>query len=637
MPGKFFAPRTGMQSRAGNDTARPLTAAKAAGYSSRAIGPKTGSVAFDPFKARLESTELTDSTPELQVREQERAIYLILHESAVSSPESGLSKAKEAAKRERALIKQRESLDLMEQVNLDLTYCVLVNLAHQYYRTGMLSESINTYLMVVKNKSFAQSGRLRANVGHIYFRMKKHAAALKMYRMALDLMPQSYSDFRTKIQKNIASVYASCGKYQDAASGYEAVLESQAIDHSAAYNLLLCYHALGDKPRMKQTFLRMISMEHVQYESSQLFSNESFYNDFLRKYSQEKNAQITKMITVSAQLLAPSIQDTDNGFDWIVEQIKTSPCAFLLSEIEIAKASFYLNKRDYNNAVECLRAFEKRDTSSSSNHALSAAATNLSFLCFYDSELEEAKKHSLKSIEHDRYNAKAHCNLGNCYFKEGDLDRAREMYLESINLDALCTEALYNMGLCYKLRNENREALKIFEKVHSMLRSSPEVLWQVADSFERLGHKSQALECYTMLVSLVPTDPKVLSKLGDLYVREGDQAQAFHYYSESYRFYPSDIDVIAWLGSYNLDCELYEQATLYFERACTIEAKEIKWQLMVASCHRRCGNYQHAFDLYKEIHFKWPNSVECLRLLVRISQDLGVTTTEWQTKLKKLE
>jgi intraflagellar transport protein 88 len=38
---------------------------------------------------------------------------------------------------------------------------------------------------------------------------------------------------------------------------------------------------------------------------------------------------------------------------------------------------------------------------------------------------------------------------------------------------------------------------------------------------------------------------------------------------------------------------------------------------MIASCHRRSGNYQQALETYKHIHRKFPDNVECLGLIVR--------------------
>eukprot|EP01137_Pigoraptor_chileana_P011552 Opistho-2@62617 len=59
---------------------------------------------------------------------------------------------------------------------------------------------------------------------------------------------------------------------------------------------------------------------------------------------------------------------------------------------------------------------------------------------------------------------------------------------------------------------------------------------------------------------------------------------------------------------------------------------------MVASCHRRSGNYQMAFDTYKKIHQRFPDNIECLRFLVRICTDRGMKEVhEYVAKLRKAE
>ena len=42
-----------------------------------------------------------------------------------------------------------------------------------------------------------------------------------------------------------------------------------------------------------------------------------------------------------------------------------------------------------------------------------------------------------------------------------------------------------------------------------------------------------------------------------------------------------------------------EKAIGYFERAALMQPDEVKWQLMIASCYRRSGNYHRALDTYK--------------------------------------
>ena len=45
-----------------------------------------------------------------------------------------------------------------------------------------------------------------------------------------------------------------------------------------------------------------------------------------------------------------------------------------------------------------------------------------------------------------------------------------------------------------------------------------------------------------------------------------------------------------------------EKAIGYFERASLMQPDEVRWQLMIASCYRRSGNYHRALETYKTIH-----------------------------------
>ena len=82
------------------------------------------------------------------------------------------------------------------------------------------------------------------------------------------------------------------------------------------------------------------------------------------------------------------------------------------------------------------------------------------------------------------------------------------------------------------------------------------------------------------------------------------------------------------MGAYFVDSQFVEKAIQYFERAAVVQPQNVKWRLMVASCHRRsgmlvssprhptcslrhAGNYQKAFETYKEINHKFPDNVDC--------------------------
>ena len=73
---------------------------------------------------------------------------------------------------------------------------------------------------------------------------------------------------------------------------------------------------------------------------------------------------------------------------------------------------------------------------------LLAAATNLSFIYFHEADYQNAIKYADLAMKHNRYNAKALVNKGNCMFMRGDLEHARSMYQEAMGAEADCLEAI---------------------------------------------------------------------------------------------------------------------------------------------------------------------------------------------------
>ena len=59
---------------------------------------------------------------------------------------------------------------------------------------------------------------------------------------------------------------------------------------------------------------------------------------------------------------------------------------------------------------------------------------------------------------------------------------------------------------------------------------------------------------------------------------------------------------------------------------------------MVAACYRRSGNYQTALGYYIRTHNKFPENIECLKLLVKICNELkSPQVEEFREKLRKIE
>uniref|UniRef100_K1QZL1 Intraflagellar transport protein 88 homolog n=1 Tax=Magallana gigas TaxID=29159 RepID=K1QZL1_MAGGI len=247
----------------GQDMARPMTAVRGAGYTSagnRAAG-------FDPMNQAGPAPPLEpkpEESPEEKIRQLEKKVNELIEESCFANSTGDLSlaleKAKEAGRKERVLVRQREQQSMGDQINLDLTYSVLFNLANQYAANEMFNEALNTYQVIVKNKMFTNAGRLKVNMGNIYFRQRNYPKAIKFYRMALDQVPNSHKEMRTKIMQNVGIVFVKMGQYNDAITSFEHIMQ-EAPNFKTGFNLILCYFALGDREKMKRGFQKLLTVD----------------------------------------------------------------------------------------------------------------------------------------------------------------------------------------------------------------------------------------------------------------------------------------------------------------------------------------------------------------------------------------
>lgn len=133
---------------------------------------------------------------------------------------------------------------------------------------------------------------------------------------------------------------------------------------------------------------------------------------------------------------------------------------------------------------------------------------------------------------------------------------------------------------------------------------------------------------------------------------------------QSYRFYPANFDVIEWLGSYfgtmqvrcamklpnknkfylcnnnktNIMFKVPEKALTYFQEAVELAPDQPKWRLSVAQCLRRTGQFHKALAEYQDMHIRFPDNIECLKCLVRLSSDMGLKEAQtYAIELRKAE
>ncbi|KAL9650841.1 hypothetical protein ABK040_001891 [Willaertia magna] len=636
-----FLNTAGMSSIADSEIQqRPMTSVNAAGFSSK----KKDNLSENFVGGRGSAPALqkkSENSPEDMTAEMELMVHKAIEESATFCSQKdyiqALDKAKESEKREKALLRFREEKQISQEPNIDLSYAVQFNLARTYHLNGMYTEALDTYESIVRNKLFGHSGRLRVNMGNIYFEKGDYPLAIKMYRMALDQITNDYKTIRNKIRKNIGVTFIKIGQYSDAINNFEEVIENNNNDIDAAFNLVVCHFSTGNKKEMRKAFQRLLNVNIPGLAADEDLDDEhnSLMNDDLRDYLKDYQRKHYDFILKAAKLIAELIDDDwEKGYDYVIEQLKSfelkrEKCN-IVSEVEMTKALTYMKHKLFQKAIEALKQFEKKD-----RKLQARSATNLAFLYLLEGDLKNAEKYANAAVESDKYNANALVNKGNCHYLKREYKEAKDFYQRALESEADCIQAMFNLGIVTKELREYDEALACFRKLHSIIPENIEVIFQVANVYYRMGDNVTALEWYNMLITIVPTDPGVLYDMGTIYARDNDETQAFNYYLESYKNYPINIDVITWLGLYFVKNDIYEKALMYFERAAEIQPNRIDWQLMVAGCHKRIGNLQQAKKFYEKIHFKDSENYECVHNLEQICKDLNLRKEERMYSEKK--
>ncbi|XP_037943172.1 intraflagellar transport protein 88 homolog [Teleopsis dalmanni] len=551
-----------VSSRLGGDKtvlARPSTAVRAVGYAanSDSAGQRFNQLFLEKTKqktlsaANAAAEAAKEVNPQIKYKNLEAKIVKLLETSIILTAQSSvvakvvgaegssglvnseakavlteaLNKAKEAFSLDRTLHRFRDQHGENIFHNFDLTYAVFFNLAKQYENNDMHVESLNIYSIMTKNKMFPHVNQLKLNMGNIYYKMGIYPKAIKMYRMALDSVPNNLKQLRLKITQNIGILFVRMGQYTDAAASFEFVMSERA-DIRSGIHLILCYYALGDVDKIKSTFRNMCDVQpmetdnelenennliklqqHAASEQQRDFKStppaevqlindgrgfdtgmndndtnpmengnsnndannfkyryilQALKSDELAIYTKQNKNNDKRAITMIVDLISPIIEENYNdGYNWCIEIIKTSNLSWLANELELNKALVYLRQNDVNQAIETLQMCDRKSKGFMTANAL----TNLSFIYINLGNLEMATHcvNQLNEIGALKSNAMALNNAAIIDTKMKNYAAGRHKLEKALEIQPDNFEANYNLGLLGVEANDLELAKAQFE------------------------------------------------------------------------------------------------------------------------------------------------------------------------------
>ena len=325
----------------------------------------------------------------------------------------------------------------------------------------------------------------------------------------------------------------------------------------------------------------------------------------LKEYLIIRKKESSSIIVNTALVMTHFLEkDPLDAFAFIIDALKRNNMVDMQNEVEMAKAMYFLKKRDIAKTIDIMKNFENKN-----KNLISRVANNISFLYFVEGDYAKAELYANTAIENERYNHKALVNKGNIHYIKEDYNKAKEYYLEAIGVQSDCIEAIYNLGMVNIRMEQIYEAIQAFEKLHSVCPNIPEVLYKIAKLYEYMKQYDDAIKYYSLLLLQLPNDPILLSSLGSLYyqINPKDENNYMNYFEDSFRYFPSNFDNLTVLGFLYFKEENYEKALAFFKLASKVNPNAYTAEIHYAKCHFKLGRFRESFKVFRRIHAKYLN------------------------------
>jgi intraflagellar transport protein 88 len=465
-------------------------------------------------KTKMLFSKRAPTTKEQIIKEVEKSIQLLYDDSILSKHKGELTSAKE-----KCLLALEKLTDMkkknVEYFNTELEFGIRLNLALIYEALGLWDEAKQTYLDILQQDYYSpgvQFQRVRVNLGNLFYQQRDYKKALTEWKKAVDKISKENKELRAAILKNIANAHIKMGNYTDAIDNYSESMKLNP-DVKTTMNLLLCDLAVEKVEQSKNVFKIMLDVSAYGEKEIDTIEDNSKQIDPLKEYLIMKKKENSNIIVNVALVMIHYIdKDPLKSFDYIIEAIKRAGSKEILNEIEMAKAMYFLKKRDVEKTIAILKSFENKN-----KKLISRVANNISFLYFVEGDANNAEKYANIALDNERYNHKALVNKGNIHFLKEDYLKSKEFYLEAIGVQSDCIEAIYNLGMVNIRMEAYYEAIQAFEKLNSVVPNIPEVLYKIARLYEYMKQSEEAIKYYSILLLHIPNDPILLSSLGSLY------------------------------------------------------------------------------------------------------------------------
>ena len=472
---------------------RPMTT-KAAGYS-KSLGKEQKDFGM---KTRMFFAKKQNTSKEAAIKEFEKNIQKLSDESILLKCRGNYKAAKDKALSAYDKLTDFKNQNL-DYFNAEMEFGLQLNIALIYEALKMYDDARTMYLDIVQKENYYTPGimkdKIRINLGNLYYKQGEYKKAITEWQKAVDKISKENKELRGLVLRNIANANIKLGTYNEAIDNYTESVKHKE-DMKTCMNLLLSNLAMNKIDQTKQVFNLMIDSAQSQEKEIDVSNDDKSAIDPLKEYLIIRKKENATIIVNIALVMTHFLErDPLDAFKYIIETLKKNNMVDIQNEIEMAKAMYFLKKRDVEKTISIMKNFENTN-----KNLISRVANNISFLYFVEGDFAKAESYANTAIENERYNHKALVNKGNIHYIKEDYNKAKEYYLEAIGVQSDCIEAIYNLGMVNIRMDAIYEAIQAFEKLHSVCPNIPEVLYKIAKLYEYMKQFDDAIKYYSLLL-----------------------------------------------------------------------------------------------------------------------------------------
>ena len=369
---------------------RPMTT-KAAGYS-KSLGKEQKDFGM---KTRMFFAKKQNTSKESIIKEFEKNIQKLSDESIILKCKGNFRAAKE-----KALTAYKKMTDFKQQnqdyFNAEMEFGLQLNIALIYEGLKMFEDALQIYLDIVQKENYYSPGimkdKIRINIGNLYYKQGDYQKAIIEWKKAVDKISKENKELRGLVLRNIANAHIKLGSYDDAIDNYTESVKHKE-DMKTCKNLLLSNLAMNKMKETKQVFSLMIESaqnQEKEIDPSSENEEEKTTMDPLKEYLIIRKKESASIIVNIALVMTHFLEkDPLEAFKYIIDCLKKSNMVDIQNEVEMAKAMYFLKKRDIAQTIAIMKNFENKN-----KNLISRVANNISFLYFVEGDYAKAEQYA---------------------------------------------------------------------------------------------------------------------------------------------------------------------------------------------------------------------------------------------------